>query len=223
MITKLSISAVFGLDVLSVVCLRLAGVTEPLVIAAAATGIHIVVCAAVVRVLARLFPVPDGDHAKGSPEYDRWQALAFVLIISCNLFDRWLPILVRAQWYMLFGAKWPHSARIAGRILDCPLVEIDRDALLGIECLVTAHYETATGTRVGRVRIGRNATVGMRAVVLPGVTVEDGAIIGASALVPAGRRIPSGETWAGIPARSLHRAHPAKITLKKDPARQEVA
>ncbi len=222
MVTKTSISAVFGLDVLSVACLWLAGVTEPLFFAGITVVSHILVCAAVVRTIARFLPVPDGEHAKGSPGYDRWQAQAFVLIISCNLFDRWLPVLVRAQWYMLFGAPWPHSARVAGRVLDCPLVDIEEDALLGIECLVTAHYETADGIRVGRVKIGRNATVGMRAVVLPGVTVEDDAIVAASALVPSGRRIPSGETWAGIPARRLARRS-AKIALPGRLETQEVA
>jgi acetyltransferase-like isoleucine patch superfamily enzyme len=148
--------------------------------------------------------------------------MAFVLIMSCNLFDRWLPVLIRAQWYMLFGAKWPHSARVAGRVLDCPLVELGNDSLLGIECLVTAHYETAEGIRVGRVRVGKNATVGMRAVVLPGVTVEDDAVVAASALVPSDRRIPAGETWAGIPARRLG-PRSAKIALPGTLESQEVA
>ncbi len=222
MVTRTSISAVFGFDLCSCVCLWVAGVTDPLCIVMIMAGVHVLVCAAVVRVIARFFPVPDGDHKKGSAEYDRWQAQAFVLVISCNLLDRWLPILVRAQWYMLFGARLPHSARVAGRVLDCPLVKMEDNALLGMECLVTAHYETAEGIRVGRVSIGKNATVGMRAVVLPGVTVEDDAIVAASALVPSGRRIPAGETWAGIPARPL-RPRPATITLPKHLKTQEVA
>lgn len=222
MITGASISAVFGCDALTFAGLWLAGVRDPLAFVAAMVSIHVLVCAAVLHLLVRFFPVPDGEHAKGSPEYDRWQAMAFVLIISCNLFDRWLPVLVRAQWYMLFGARWPHTARVAGRVLDCPLVELGNDALLGIECLVTAHYETAEGIKVGRVRVGRNATVGMRAVVLPGVTVEDNAIVAASALVPSDRRIPAGETWAGVPARRLG-PRSAKIALPGRLETQEVA
>jgi acetyltransferase-like isoleucine patch superfamily enzyme len=123
---------------------------------------------------------------------------------------------------MLFGARWPHSAKVAGRVLDCPLVELEEDALLGIECLVTAHYETAEGIRVGRVRVGRHATVGMRAVVLPGVSVEEDAVVAASALVPSERRIPARETWAGVPARRLG-PRSAKIALPGRLETHEVA
>ena len=138
-----------------------------------------------------------------------------------------LPVLPRycpksLRQSFLFGARWPHSARVAGRVLDCPLVRLEDNSLLGVESLITAHYETNTGIRVGRVSIGKDATVGMRAVVLPGATVEDGAIVGASALVPSGRRIPVGETWAGIPARPL-KLRPATITLPKRLKTQEVA
>jgi len=47
----------------------------------------------------------------------------------------------------------------------------------------------------------RNVWVGARCVVLKGVTIGEGAVIGAGAIVT--HSIPAGETWAGIPARCL--------------------
>jgi maltose O-acetyltransferase len=50
------------------------------------------------------------------------------------------------------------------------------------------------------VRIGRNVWIGGRAIILPGVTVGDDAIIGAGSVVT--RDVPTGATVAGNPARA---------------------
>jgi galactoside O-acetyltransferase len=51
------------------------------------------------------------------------------------------------------------------------------------------------------IRIGRHAVLGAGAVVLPGVTVDDGAIVGALSLIR--ESIPPWTIWAGIPARQI--------------------
>ncbi|MDX2112582.1 MAG: gamma carbonic anhydrase family protein [Alphaproteobacteria bacterium] len=43
--------------------------------------------------------------------------------------------------------------------------------------------------------------VGMRATIMDGAVVESGAMVAAGALVTPGKRIPSGQLWAGNPAR----------------------
>ncbi len=48
-------------------------------------------------------------------------------------------------------------------------------------------------------RVGRGASIGGGAVILPGVTIGAGAMIGAGAVVT--RDVPAGETWIGNPAR----------------------
>jgi maltose O-acetyltransferase len=52
------------------------------------------------------------------------------------------------------------------------------------------------------VHIGRNCWIGGGAILLPGVTVGDDAIIGAGSVVT--RNVPAGATVAGNPARVLH-------------------
>ena len=60
------------------------------------------------------------------------------------------------------------------------------------------------GLESGRpVHIGRNVWIGGGAIVLPGVTVGDDAIIGAGAVVT--RDVPAGMTVAGNPARPISR------------------
>lgn len=47
------------------------------------------------------------------------------------------------------------------------------------------------------------AFVGMRACVMDGVVVEREAMVAAGALVTPGKRVPSGQLWAGSPARYM--------------------
>lgn len=47
------------------------------------------------------------------------------------------------------------------------------------------------------------AFVGMRACVMDGAVVEGGAMVAAGALVTPGKRVPTGQLWAGSPARHM--------------------
>ena len=50
-------------------------------------------------------------------------------------------------------------------------------------------------------RVGRGASIGGGAVILPGLTIGESATIGAGAVVT--KDVPEGETWAGNPARRI--------------------
>ena len=74
----------------------------------------------------------------------------------------------------------------------------------GVQILTADHPrdpgERATGLESGRpIIIGRNVWIGGGALILPGVTVGDDAIIGAGSVVT--RDVPAGATVAGNPAR----------------------
>lgn len=74
----------------------------------------------------------------------------------------------------------------------------------GVQILTADHPrnpdERADGLEFGRpVRIGRNVWIGAGAIVLPGVSVADDAIIGAGSVVT--RNVPAGATVVGNPAR----------------------
>ncbi|MFH1158726.1 MAG: gamma carbonic anhydrase family protein [Pseudomonadota bacterium] len=51
--------------------------------------------------------------------------------------------------------------------------------------------------------IGNAAFIGMQACVMDGVMVEAGAMVAAGALVTPGKRVPSGQLWAGSPAKFM--------------------
>ncbi len=53
--------------------------------------------------------------------------------------------------------------------------------------------------------LGDHSFVGMGATVMDGAVVEDGAMVAAGALVTPGKRVPSGELWAGSPAKLMRK------------------
>ena len=53
--------------------------------------------------------------------------------------------------------------------------------------------------------------VGMGAIVMDGAVIESGAMLAAGAMLTTGKRIPSGELWAGRPARKMRILTPEDI------------
>src|SRR3546814_1619754 len=93
-------------------------------------------------------------------------------------------------------------------ILDvCEVTIGDRTQIApGVQILTADHPRDpaarATGLEFGRpVRIGRNVWIGAGALILPGVTIGDDALVGAGSVVT--RDVPAGATVAGNPARVL--------------------
>ncbi len=106
----------------------------------------------------------------------------------------------------------------AGTALDIfypELIEIGENAIIGYSCVITAHEmvnvkkkeesaerETQNSElRFGRVKIGANATIGARSIILPGVEIGAGATVGAMSLVNSS--VPSGAFYAGVPAKRI--------------------
>lgn len=65
------------------------------------------------------------------------------------------------------------------------------------------HYSRGGDVKAGVTTIGKRAFIGIGSVVLPGVTVGDGALVGALSLV--NRDVPDGAIVGGVPARSISR------------------
>ena len=85
------------------------------------------------------------------------------------------------------------------------LIEIGEGCIFAPTAMVLAHdasYFMFTGKyRVAPVKIGNRVFVGYNAVIMPGVTIGDNVVIGASSLVT--KDVPSNTVVAGIPAKKM--------------------
>ncbi|TDA69938.1 MAG: N-acetyltransferase [Clostridia bacterium] len=78
---------------------------------------------------------------------------------------------------------------------------IEDEVFFGPYAATTNDRYMRPGAELKGPRIGASARVGSQAVILPGITVGEGSVIGAGALV--NRDTGPGETVAGVPARAL--------------------
>src|SRR3954463_16718595 len=79
----------------------------------------------------------------------------------------------------------------------CHLITIDDGAVFGPSVTLLAHdastLKVIGKTKIQAVRVGRDAFVGARAILLPGAELGDGSVLGAGSVLLA--RVPSGEVW----------------------------
>jgi maltose O-acetyltransferase len=88
----------------------------------------------------------------------------------------------------------------------CWLIDVGDDTVISLGVMVLAHDASTRRhvgyTRVARVRIGSRVFIGAHAIVLPGVTVGDDAIVGAGSVVR--HDVPAGTVVAGNPAEVIN-------------------
>lgn len=93
---------------------------------------------------------------------------------------------------------------------SCHSLSIGPDTMIGAgSYVITVNHRTdrrdvpysQQGFTGADVKLGSNVWLGCHVVVLPGVSIGDGAIVGAGGIVT--KDIPAGETWAGVPARRI--------------------
>lgn len=80
-------------------------------------------------------------------------------------------------------------------------ITVGDDTIVGYRTTILCHGYMHDAYQLGDVRIGARVSIGANCTILPGVTVGDGAVIGAMSLV--NRDVPAGEFWAGVPARRV--------------------
>ncbi|TKX75532.1 acyltransferase [Halorubrum sp. GN11_10-6_MGM] len=86
-------------------------------------------------------------------------------------------------------------------------IRVDDDAIIGYDATLLCHEFLHEEYRLGDVVVEEAAMIGAGAVVLPGVTVGEGARVAANSLVA--EDVPPGATVAGVPAEVVSRADAA--------------
>lgn len=104
----------------------------------------------------------------------------------------------RIEAFVTVDAGMRGYTKVGARTWLMKHVHVGHDAVIGEDC------EVAPGAVIcGHAVIGDRVRIGVNASILPGVRVGARARIGAGAVVT--RNVPSGEIWAGNPARRLDR------------------
>lgn len=134
-----------------------------------------------------------------------FQLYALYYIVFFNFFvdTSILPLHLNRLLNQLLGTKFGEGSYNAGFILDPPYTEIGNNSIIGFSAVLCCHALEGENISFDKIKIGNNVTVGLRSIIMPGVVIEDNAIVAAGALVTKNTRIKSGEVWAGVPAKRI--------------------
>ena len=141
----------------------------------------------------------EGEYPLASLGMLRWYISNAMQFIVWSVFGDFLLMTpFAALFYRLMGAKLGLNVQINSKFCaDLSLLEIGDNAVIGGHATVIAHALESRGLILKRVRIGRNAIIGLNAIVLPGADIGDRAVIGAGVFVPKDTRIQPGIVYLG--------------------------
>ena len=144
------------------------------------------------KLLRAYFPVVEGIYTVSS--HPRaiflWNLYGFLCILNLSPFytNNLLPIPLRQLFLALLGADLGKGVLvIGGLVCDPHLVTIEENVILGDECYLTPHailsLSSGDALYIKRIHLKKNCIIGARAVIMPGVTVEEDAMVPANALI----------------------------------------
>lgn len=133
-------------------------------------------------------------------------AFHFVVITLC----RYLPWLGLKNWLYrrLLNVQIGRNASVGLMamfdVFFPQLISIGENSIIGYNATVLTHEFLVREYRKGRVEIGREVVIGNNTVILPGVSIGDGAVVGACSLV--NKDIPPGALAGGVPVRIIRQS-----------------
>jgi acetyltransferase-like isoleucine patch superfamily enzyme len=135
-------------------------------------------------------------------QWAHYNALILLVRYTCINFVRVTPFIV--LFHRLMGMRIGRRVQINTAVIgDSNLIEIGDDTVIGGDVTLVGHVAADGAFSTARVRIGSRVTVGLMAVIFPGVTIGDGAVVAPNSVVERGTEIGPGEVWSGVPARRV--------------------
>jgi hypothetical protein len=159
--------------------------------------------AALLAIVRRFFPYPVGEFAMDSGAFTFWKLSAVLTDLARKALSPYTTVFSMPLIFAAFGARVGGQAAFGGDVEDLPLVHFGDRCTIGHGSVITAHLITGDRVLFKPVWIGAQAVVGVHSVVLPGVTLGDGAVLAPNSVATVDTVIPAGELWGGTPARRL--------------------
>ncbi|TMW72409.1 acyltransferase [Alteribacter natronophilus] len=120
---------------------------------------------------------------------------------------RYTPFLGMKNWlYRTFlrmdvGKETSVALMVMMDVMFPEKIRIGQNSVIGYNTTILAHEYLIKEYRLGEVNIGSNVLIGANTTILPGVTIGDGAIVGAATLVH--KDVPPGAFVGGNPMQMI--------------------
>ncbi len=175
-------------------------------------GTTLIVLCVLVKNLFRFKVVP-GFHTMYSEEAVSWVSYNSLIVIANSAFLDVLRISpFQTLFYRLMGAKIGNDVKVnTGGLADLMLLEIGDGSLIGGGVALIGHAFERGFLRLDPVKLGKNVSIGLGSVILPGCEIGDGASIGPMSFLPRGTKIPPKGVWGGNPVKDLRAERRASL------------
>ncbi len=154
-----------------------------------------------VRLLMVVRPLSSGVYPMHARTFAYWKLLMMITDFGRRALVPVTPLFLRPKIAWLFGAKVGKNVALGGTMVDPFMVELGNNVIVGDGAQLCGNYTQEQSITLGRVLISDGATVGINAIVFPGVEIGKRAVVAINSVVMPGTKIPAGETWRGNPAR----------------------
>ncbi|MEF2969150.1 acyltransferase [Paenibacillus sp. M1] len=141
-----------------------------------------------------------------------WKGVKNFIFIQVS---RYCPILPMKNWIyrhilgMKVGEHTAFGLMVMVDVFFPELITIGRNSVIGYNTTILAHEYMIREYRLGEVHIGNDVLIGANCTILPGVTIGDGAVVAAGAVVH--KDVEPGTFVGGNPLRVLERKNPEGI------------
>lgn len=163
------------------------GMWIPFAVAAAffIFGLSLMLIVGVLRLILML-RLKEGDYKIGSAQMLKWMFVNAMFLCVRTVFMEFMLLTPFCSFfYRLMGAKLGGNVQINSKnVADHSLLEIGDNVVIGGNATVIGHSFEAKGLRLAKVKIGKNVIIGLNSVIMPGVTIGEGSVIAAGAIVP---------------------------------------
>lgn len=167
---------------------------------------------ALLALIRKFKPYPAGAISMDSVEFTYWKLNAVLVNLGWKALAPFNYVFTEPLLLSLYGCKTGKNLAIGGIFRDHPLIELGDYATIGQNSIIVGHAITHDSIMLKPVKIGRNAVVGINAVVMPGVTLGENAVLAPGAVATINTQIPANELWGGIPARKIKDLLPSGIS-----------
>jgi acetyltransferase-like isoleucine patch superfamily enzyme len=127
----------------------------------------------------------------------KWSIINICTILPASTFKNGL--------YRLLGMKIGKDVSISwGVLFDMgypQLISIGDGSIIGTGVKILTHETTVKNIRIGRVKIGKETLIGVRATIRSGIKIGDGAVVGAMSFV--NKNVKRMEFVGGVPAKKI--------------------
>ena len=128
----------------------------------------------------------------------------FTYVVRYSFLEWVTPTPFNIFFYRRMGMKIGNRVEInTTNISDPGLITIEDGVTIGGSATIIAHYGVQGYLIIAPVLIRKNATIGLRAIVMGGVEIGERVKVLPNSVVLPKTIIPAGETWAGVPAKRL--------------------